>query len=469
MTQGPIVIIGGGPAGLGAAWMLERSGFHDWILYEREETVGGLSRSFRDDQGYTWDIGGHVTFSHYGVYSDLLDEILGEDGWIEHERESWVRLLGLWVPYPFQNNIHRLPPKERAACAEGLIRAALDPPTGRFADFDEFIQRTFGAGVAEIFMRPYNYKVWAYHPTKMAADWIAERVSVPDPVRIARNLALGTDDCSWGPNNTFRFPKHGGTGAIWEAVAGALPADKIITGCAATAVDPEKRKVTFDNGDVRDYEALITTMPLDRFAALCGREDWIAATAQLRYSSTYTIGLGIKGTAPGDLRTKCWMYFPEENCPFYRVTHFSFYSPNNSPDIKTHWSLMAEVSESPDKAVDADRVIAETISGAIAAGLLEKADQVDHTYLQRVEYSYPVPTRGRDEILNRLLPELHQLGILSRGRFGAWRYEVGNMDHSFMQGFEAAGRLLHGSAELTLWHPEIVNQPHPVLGWRRTR
>ena len=67
------------------------------------------------------------------------------------------------------------------------------------------------------------------------------------------------------------------------------------------------------------------------------------------------------------------------------------------------------------------------------------------------------------------MPEMQDRQILSRGRFGAWRYEIGNMDHSFMQGLEAAGHLLNGSAELTLWHPDVVNRPHPVLGWDSVR
>ena len=61
-----------------------------------------------------------------------------------------------------------------------------------------------------------------------------------------------------------------------------------------------------------------------------------------------------------------------------------------------------------------------------------------HSWTHRVEYGYPTPSRGRDAVLRRLLPAFWQQDILSRGRFGAWRYEVGNMDHSFMQGVEAA-------------------------------
>ncbi len=439
------------------------------MLFEREPYVGGLAASFTDEKGYTWDLGGHVAFSHYDLVSRLYDELLGDMGWIEHERESWIRLFDRWVPYPFQNNIHRLPPAEAARCAEGLIRAKLADPRPPFADFGDFIEQVFGDGIADLFMRPYNFKVWAYPPAMMDAGWIADRVSVPDPVRVVRNLILGTDDCGWGPNNMFRFPRHGGTGAIWRALAARLPQDRIQLGREVAAIDTSARKVRLTDGSSHDYAALISTMPLDLLTRASGRPEWIAAAEELLYSSTYIVGVGLKGMAPESLKSKCWMYFPEDNCPFYRVTHFSLYSPNNVDDIGEHWSLMCEVSESPEKPVAAQRVVADTIAGLVAAGLIENAGEVVHSWSYRVERSYPIPSRGRDAILNHLLTELYACDILSRGRFGAWRYEVGNMDHSFMQGFEAAGHLTSGSAELTLWHPEVVNAPHPVLGWGRVR
>jgi hypothetical protein len=158
------------------------------------------------------------------------------------------------------------------------------------------------------------------------------------------------------------------------------------------------------------------------------------------------------------------MYFPEPNCPFYRVTVFSNYSPNNVPDISKYWSLMAEVSESPAKPVDAASVEETVIQGLLNAGLIEDRSQVRHVWRRRIEHGYPTPALGRDEALHRILPELEELGIYSRGRFGAWKYEVANQDHCYMQGVEVVNRLLSGSPELTIWFPSIVNQMHPVYG-----
>lgn len=462
----PIVILGGGPTGLGAAYMLTKWGCSDWVLYERDDATGGLSRSYSDDHGFTWDLGGHVTFSHYGFFTSLLDGLLNTEEWLHHYRESWIRISKTWAPYPFQNNIHYLEPANCAECLDGLIKSAMStaaPPE----NFDEFLERTFGEGISRLFMKPYNSKVWAYPLKDMGFSWIGERVSLPDPNRVARNVALKTDDVSWGPNNKFRFPRNGGTGRIWERLTEQLPQEQMVTGAEAVELDATHRIVRFSNGQERHFGTLISTIPLDQLARISRNAHWIETASKLIHSSVHVIGVALKGSPSEELRKKCWMYFPESVAPFYRATHFSLYSPNNVRDIRTHWSLMCEISESDHKKVDPSNVIAETIQGMEASGLIESTSDVSHTWHRRVEYAYPTPTLTRDQRINQLLPDLMKSNIFSRGRFGAWLYEVGNMDHSFMQGFEAAAHVFLGTPEFTVWNPGVVNQPHPVLGWDR--
>jgi hypothetical protein len=149
------------------------------------------------------------------------------------------------------------------------------------------------------------------------------------------------------------------------------------------------------------------------------------------------------------------------------VTVFSNYSPNNVPDAERQWSLMAEVAESLVKPVDRARLAEDVIQGMIAAGLIERREQVSHAWPFSIEKAYPTPSLGRDAILEKTLPELEKMGICSRGRFGAWKYEVSNQDHSTMQGVEAADRMISGAEETTLWRPEAVNNPRPPLGKSR--
>src|SRR3989344_6428446 len=102
-------IIGAGPTGLGAAYRLTELNENDFLLFEKSERPGGLATSYVDGQGFTWDIGGHVQFSHYKYFDTLMEKALGKEGWLFHERESWAWMRDRFVPYPVQNNIRYFP------------------------------------------------------------------------------------------------------------------------------------------------------------------------------------------------------------------------------------------------------------------------------------------------------------------------------------------------------------------------
>ena len=157
--QTDILIIGAGPTGLGAAWRLDALGHNDWLLLEAESQAGGLAGSHVDEHGFTWDYGGHVQFSHYDYFDKLMDELLDQEGWIYHERESWILLRDNFVPFPFQHNLHRLPQIDTDKCLQGLQDVSVHADCDRPADFGEWIDASFGRGISDLFMRPYNNKV----------------------------------------------------------------------------------------------------------------------------------------------------------------------------------------------------------------------------------------------------------------------------------------------------------------------
>jgi len=444
-----ILIIGAGPCGLGAAYHLNRLGHTDWRIFEKNDHVGGLSASFRDDHGFTWDVGGHVLFSHYDYFDRAVAEALG-DAYYEHQRESWVRILQRWVPYPFQNNVRYLPDHALQECLDGLQNLSGTPAD--CADFREWMDTVFGSGIVKYFMEPYNRKVWGVPLETMSKGWIAERVSVVDRARIERNIAEQRDDLSWGPNNVFRFPKKGGTGAIYEGIAKPLQ-QRIHLGCEMTGIDMDQKIVTFMGGRCESYDVVINTSPLDLMISRCRYipEQVREAVGGLVHNGGLIAGLGFDGRKDD---SRCWMYFPESNSPFYRVTNFHNYSRYNVPDGDStqHFSLMCETTYSPHKPVDKTGIVKATLDGLVAGGLIDENEKqrVASRYLIDIPYSYPVPTLGRDRALEIIQPYLESRSIYSRGRFGAWKYEIGNMDHSFMQGVELVDRLLRGVPERTL-------------------
>jgi len=118
---------------------------------------------------------------------------------------------------------------------------------------------------------------------------------------------------------------------------------------------------------------------------------------------------------------------------------------------------MLEVSESTMKPVDQSTLLKECIQGLINTEMIDAKDEIISTYHRRFDHGYPTPALEREGVLKELLPKLQAKDIYSRGRFGSWRYEVGNQDHSFMLGVEAADHILNGAVELTLNYPDFVN------------
>lgn len=469
-----IVVIGGGPTGLGAAWRLHELGHRSWTLLEAAHEPGGLASSVVDERGFTWDLGGHVLFSHYEYFDRLMDELL-PDGWIEHVRESWVWMRERFIPYPLQNNIARLPADELVACLHGLLDVHKHQGSQpRPAHFREWILQQFGQGLADSFMLPYNRKVWAYDPSAMDTGWMGERVATVNLARILENVVRQRDDCAWGPNHRFRFPLHGGTGAIWRSLAARLPEHRLLLKHVVVSIDARRQVVRCADGSEHPYDALVSTMPLDDLLRTLDDEPDLAARAdRLVYSSSHIVGIGVHGATPEVLKTKNWMYFPEPDLPFYRVTVFSNYSPNNVPDINRYWSLMAEVSESPEKPVDAGRIVDEVEDAMRRSRLLPEGAAVASRWHRRLEHGYPTPFLGRDAVLDPIEDGLRARRIWSRGRFGAWKYEVSNQDHSLMLGVEAVDNILLGAEETTYRYPGVVNAskgvgraPRPPVGRR---
>ncbi|MEE8482983.1 MAG: FAD-dependent oxidoreductase [Nitrospinota bacterium] len=436
-----IAVIGAGPAGLGAGAELSGQTGVAWEIFEASNRVGGLASSRVDRNGFTWDLGGHVIFSKSRIFNSAVKNALG-GGALTHIRDSFVKMKRRFIPFPVQNNIHRLPVKVSRECLEGMKKAASS--NGKPADFEEWIGHTLGGGLAKHFMVPYNKKLWAYPLSGIGFGWIDGRVSLPPLKSVLGALRNGRDETRWGPNATFVFPLKGGTGGLFKKIAEPF-AKKINFRKEAVEIDPEKKIVRFKDGAKIKYKKMITAAPLDRLVTkiISGAPpEVVEAAKSLCSNSGWMVGIGVNRK----IRTKrCWVYFPNEKTPFYRVTYFSNYSPCNVPDPKRQTSLLCEISTGSSVAsVNGADIADRTIDALINEGILRKSDRnlIATRWKIRLPYLYPIPTLKRDAALKTIHPWLKKQSIYSIGRFGGWRYEEGNMDHAYLAGRKTAGLLV---------------------------
>ena len=350
-----------------------------------------------------------------------------------------------------QNNLHRLPPAMAEEALIGMISAQhgdrpASDPTGEL-DFGRWMRATFGDGIVEQFMRPYNEKVWAHSASVMSSRWIAERVSTVNWRQALRSVIRGDDDVSWGPNNMFTFPSQGGTGEIYRRAAAPI-ADYIRYGVEVVSVDAQRRVVAMANGETIEYQHLVWTGPLDLLVGVLGSApDHVrSAAADLVHNSVTVVGLGYEAPLTDD---RSWLYFPDHDVPFYRATNFAKYAARNVPDgrVDRYCSWMTEIASSPWRPLETTGLAERVDASLRGLGLVPESAGVASVHIDHIPYGYPVPTLGRDAALRTIQPFLMDLGILARGRFGAWRYELGNMDHAVKMGVDAARWIADGTPE----------------------
>jgi protoporphyrinogen oxidase len=438
-----ILIVGAGPCGLAAARTLEQHGMHDWLLVEKTGTSGGLAGSVYVD-GWTFDNGGHVSFPSPGndEFYPLIRSLFGEEELHEQDRSSYVWLKDRWVPYPLQGNCHLLPEPWRTEA----ITDVLDAPgcTNGQATFEQWCLDTLGKTLTEIFMRPYNLRVWTVPISHLSTTWLGGRVQGMNKSEFMERVQSGEPDIRWGPNNRFLFPREGGTGAIWQRLARTLPSSKLLYDRELVSLDLAHRQARLSDGSVVAYDHVINSMPLNQLVSRTNASRKAKKAARtLESNSTLIVGVGYRGPVESEAS---WLYFPEDHQPFYRATNFTRYAEANSPPNAHTWMCEIGVRSDDRHLVDEKQQIKETIAGLSQAGLADPVDVI-FTHHHWIDQAYPIPTLERDAALRTIQPELESMNVLSRGRFGSWRYELGNQDHAVAAGIDAVRRILDGAKE----------------------
>ena len=431
-----IVVIGAGPTGLAAGLALAGQSQADWLVLEASARVGGLSGSLRDERGFVWDMGGHVFFSSWPGFMALLSGP-GRATMVERRRRAKVFYRGHWVDFPFQSHFQALPPALAAPLAQGLAQAPGATPGQSFA---AWCAAVYGRPLAEAFFWPFNAKLWQTPLEGMSSLWVDRRVAPAD----------GRAD--WGPNNHYFYPAQGGAGRPFVAMARAL-GDGLRLKAAVEAIDAGARTIHLADGQRLAWDGLISTMPLPRLLAMLRPAPparALAAAARLKENAMWLVGLGLAGPTPAE--AAAWMYFPEPEFIFSRLTNMAAHGPANLPgaDARRWRAYLAEVP-APGGSADRPAGLVQAVrEGLIRAGLAEAGERPVSVFTRLLPVAYPAPTLGREDDLRLLHDFLEGLGVFSRGRLGGWLYEIGNMDHAARMGQEAVGRLL-GAAGEPLW------------------
>jgi protoporphyrinogen oxidase len=476
MSDLPIVIIGAGPCGIGAAWTLHNE-FPNrrFRLIDASPTPGGNAASAVTPEGFTFDYGGHVLFPHkaYPKFAELLERWVGD--WSRSCPVRGVYMHGRLIAAPVQRNVHLLPPGEFIPIALELLRKRL---TGRRKNdrlqaqwavsqtLETYLHETFGGELSRRVMHPLNNKMWATDPSELSSVWVHQRsgsegrnVAEVRVGRLLRHAVTRAADPGWDATTLVSYPARGGIGSIWEAALRDVGHENVAFGKRVVALETGRRVLVFDDGEALTYSSLVSTMPLTTLLETCvDREDLRDLAKGLRWSSATLLGFGIDGSIPREYAGVHSFLCPEPRYPFWRVTIPSNISSGNVPDGGRHYSVLCEISSRSSFPLIVDRALRDAVRGGLAnVGLIAASARIASRFEKTLAHGYPVPAVGRDDALREIHRRLEPLGILSRGRFGGWRYEVSNQDHAFAQGMEAVRHLLLGEPETTYAHPDTVN------------
>lgn len=418
------VIIGAGLSGLSAAYHMGSS----YRVLEKEEAVGGLCRSVAT-RGYTFDLAPHIFFSGSQYVNGLVNELLNGD-LIKQRRRAYIYLRGAYFEYPFEVNLHGLPQEVIDECIEG----ARHRPEIQPRNFMEWIKSTMGEGVAKHYMIPYNEKIWKYPLEEMNTDWIAGRVPLPSLEDMVKG-AQGKVDRDYGPNAYFQYPRLGGTGAIPNAFAKRVKEISLHSNVFEIRPLGKQLDVLYTlNGEPKRLEAdgVLSSAPLPELVKMIksAPEEVIKASERLVYNSLICLNIGVDREAISD---KHWLYFPEKEYIFNRISYPMNLSPETTPKCRN--SIVVEVTYRGTKP-DLNETKQRVREGLIKAEILREEDKLEVFDALDFKYAYVIYDSQHRRNVNLIQSYLKSIRVSSMGRYGEWEYL--NMDKAILSGKRAA-------------------------------
>ncbi|WP_242008363.1 NAD(P)/FAD-dependent oxidoreductase [Sphingomonas ginsenosidivorax] len=462
-----VAIIGAGPAGLTAAYLLGKAGYSVTVI-ERDPTyVGGISRTVEHD-GFRFDIGGHRFFSKSQAVVDLWNEILPDD-FIERPRMSRIYYEGKFYSYPLRafEALGNLGLWRSTLCMASYAKAKLRPRS-TVRSFEDWVVNQFGHKLYSIFFKTYTEKVWGMPCDAMSADWAAQRIkglslggAVIDGLK--RSLGLNRKPNDGMQTKTllesFRYPRLG-PGMMWDAARDKVLAqgNTILMGHALkqlaqeSGTDRWRLTATGPDGATVAIAArhVISSAPMRELAGrLHPLPGTLPQAAALRYRDFLTVALMIKSP---DLFPDNWIYIHDSKVKVGRVQNFRSWSPEMVPDADIACVGLEYFCFEGDglwASSDADLVALATKEMAIL-GLCDPA-HVTGGVVVRQEKAYPVYDEDYRDNVDALRQEIEARHptLHCVGRNGMHRYN--NQDHAMMTAMLTVRNIQAGARIHDIW------------------
>jgi protoporphyrinogen oxidase len=419
-----VLIVGAGPAGIGAASMLQSAGV-EFELVEAENGPGGLMRS-DEVQGFSFDRAGH--FLHYST--DQFRKVVDGCGIDMEEvaRRSAVILDGRIIPYPLQFNLWAADPVFRTAVLADL--SDQDSVDTRTESFHATLTAIWGPTLTERFFRPYNEKMWGRPLASLPADCGARFIpkAAPDLVRLGAEAPVR----GYGYNRTFVYPRSGRIQELADRLSAPF-ANRIRVNTKAGEIDLARRTISL-NGNMETYDVLIHTGALSQVVARCNLKP--ARPDLFDCAELINLRVGFEGAMQVDDH---WHYVPDPEIPFFRVGYPGNINPGTCPSGCASLSIELEAREWLKHGAAPQRFAERALAYLAELDILtwRKLCVVD---TWTISPAYVVHRENGRGDFARLFEELSAHNVHMAGRYGRWEYF--SLEEAYLSGVNVATSLV---------------------------